>query len=165
MRRALTGLALVAVLATAACGGTSSANDGTSGRSGGSAGPEATGQLTVLAAASLTESFEQLAEGFEQANPGTTVNLNAVPYEQMFENIDAQLQSGTAPDIFRVDYGTLGVYSSQDQLLDLSPYVDDAASEAFIPAFWRAVQFEGTPFGMPHQTDTSAVFQWNPSCS
>ncbi len=94
---------------------------------------------------------------FEKANPGATVTLNLVPYEQMFENIDAQLQSGTAPDIFRVDYGNLGVYSSQDQLLDLSSYFDASSSDAFIPAFWRAVQFDGTPFGVPHQTDTSAV--------
>ncbi|MFD3443101.1 ABC transporter substrate-binding protein [Microbacteriaceae bacterium 4G12] len=94
---------------------------------------------------------------FEKANPGAKVTLNLVPYEQMFENIDAQLQSGTAPDVFRVDYGNLGVYSSQDQLLDLSSYFDDSASDAFIPAFWRAVQFDGTPFGVPHQTDTSAV--------
>src|SRR3712207_3509113 len=103
------------------------------------------------------KSFRAGIAAFQKANPGTKVTLNLVPYEQMFENIDAQLQSGTAPDIFRVDYGTLGVYSSQDQLLDLSSYVDREASDAFIPAFWRAVQFEGTPFGVPHQTDTSAI--------
>jgi multiple sugar transport system substrate-binding protein len=101
--------------------------------------------------------FRASIAAFQKANAGTTVKLNLVPYEQMFENIDAQLQSGTAPDIFRVDYGTLGVYSSQDQLLDLSSYFDDAAADAFIPAFWRAVQFDGSPFGVPHQTDTSAV--------
>ena len=101
--------------------------------------------------------FRASIAAFEKANPGASVTLNLVPYEQMFENIDAQLQSGTAPDVFRVDYGNLGVYSSQDQLLDLSSYFDDAAADAFIPAFWRAVQFDGTPFGVPHQTDTSAV--------
>lgn len=101
--------------------------------------------------------FRSGIAAFEKANPGSSVTLNLVPYEQMFENIDAQLQSGTAPDVFRVDYGNLGVYSSQDQLLDLGPYVDEDAADAFIPAFWRAVQYDGTPYGMPHQTDTSAV--------
>ncbi|WP_150307449.1 ABC transporter substrate-binding protein [Planctomonas psychrotolerans] len=101
--------------------------------------------------------FRASIAAFEEANPGTSITLNLVPYEQMFENIDAQLQSNTAPDVFRVDYSTLGAYSSQDQLLDLSSYFDVADADAFIPAFWRAVQFEGTPFGVPHQTDTSAV--------
>ena len=49
------------------------------------------------------------------------MHLNAVPYEQLFTNIDAQLQSDTAPDVFRVDYYNLGTYAGRGQLLDLSP--------------------------------------------
>ena len=64
--------------------------------------------------------FKALIEQFESEHDGAKVKLNVVPYDQMFSNIDAQLSSGDAPDIFRVDYGNLGVYSSQDQLLDLS---------------------------------------------
>ena len=70
---------------------------------------------------------------------------------------DAQLQSGTAPDVFRVDYGNLGVYSSQDQLLDLSSYFDDAAANAFIPAFWRAVQFDLPIIILSSRTDEAGI--------
>ena len=116
-------------------------------------------QLTFTTWASETEEagFKQTVAAFEKANSGVSVKLNIVPYEQMFSNIDAQLQSNTAPDIFRVDYGTVGVYSSQEQLLDLSSYFDQSAADAFIPALWQAVQFDGTVFGVPHQTDTSAL--------
>jgi multiple sugar transport system substrate-binding protein len=51
----------------------------------------------------------------------------------------------------------MGAYSSQDQLLDLSSYFDTQASEEFLPAMWQAIQFDGRPYGVPHQTDTSAV--------
>ncbi|MBG6182938.1 ABC-type glycerol-3-phosphate transport system substrate-binding protein [Arthrobacter sp. CAN_A214] len=80
-----------------------------------------------------------------------------MPREQIFQNIDDQLQAGTAPDLFRVDYGTIGAYSSQDQLLDLSSYFDTADAEAFLPAMWQAIQYNGMPYGVPHQTDTSAI--------
>ena len=116
-------------------------------------------ELTFTTWASETEEagFQAAVTAFQEANSGVTVNLNVVPYEQMFTGIDAQLSSNTAPDIFRVDYGNLGVYSSQEQLLDLSDYIDSDAADAFVPALWQAVQFDGTPYGVPHQTDTSAI--------
>ena len=57
--------------------------------------------------------------------------------------------------MFRVDYGNLGVYSSQEQLLDLTDRIDDF--DSFTPAFQEAVSFEGKPYGVPHQTDVSAL--------
>ncbi|MRX44756.1 extracellular solute-binding protein [Agromyces sp. Q22] len=102
-------------------------------------------------------SFTELIDQFEAEHDGAEVKLNVVPYDQMFSNIDAQLSSGDAPDLFRVDYGNLGVYSSQGQLLDLSPYFDNAEVDEFVPAMWEAVSYEGVPYGVPHQTDVSAV--------
>lgn len=41
--------------------------------------------------------FRTAIASFESANAGAKVALNAVPFQQMFPNIDAQLQSNTAP--------------------------------------------------------------------
>lgn len=103
------------------------------------------------------QGFRDVIAAFEQANSGVTVQLNAVPYEQFFPNIDAQLQSDTAPDVFRVDYDNLGTYAGRGQLLDLSDLLDGGVGEAFTPQMWKAVQSDGTPFGVPHHTDTSAI--------
>jgi len=69
-------LALIAALLLAACGssGTPTAADATGlrGALGSSAAP-LDGTVTVLAAASLTESFDALAKDFEAANPGVSV--------------------------------------------------------------------------------------------
>lgn len=102
-------------------------------------------------------SFARAIEAFEEANPGTTVALNSVPYGQMFTNIDAQLQAGNPPDIFRVPYYTFGSYAGRDQLLDLSPYLESDFSDRFTDAAWAAVQANDRPFGVPHHTDTSAI--------
>lgn len=129
------------------------------GGGGGGEGEEASQSLTFTTWGSEAEEnqFKALIAEFQNQNEGAEIKLNVVPYDQMFTNIDAQLSSGDAPDIFRVDYGNLGVYSSQDQLLDLSPYFNDDEVEEFVPAMWEAVSFEGTPYGVPHQTDVSAL--------
>lgn len=146
---ALVGVAVTSALALAGC----------SGFGGGSGGDAATGSLTFTTWASKAEqdSFTKLIKQFESEHKGATIKLNVVPYEQMFSNIDAQLSSGAAPDVFRVDYGNLGVYSSQDQLLDLSSYFTKSEIAQFQPAMWQAVSYDGKPYGVPHQTDVSAL--------
>ncbi|THJ67977.1 sugar ABC transporter substrate-binding protein [Arthrobacter echini] len=152
-RQILGGAGLLA--ATAALNGCAGFSGG--GNNDGGDGGENTLSFTTWGSPAEEEGFRRGIEAFEAANSGVRVELDLVPYEQIFTNIDAQLQANTAPDLFRVDYGTIGAYSSQDQLLDLSSYFDAAAGEEFLPAMWQAIQFDGKPFGVPHQTDTSAI--------
>ncbi|MCO8270602.1 molybdate ABC transporter substrate-binding protein [Actinoplanes sp. TRM 88003] len=92
MKRALIGLALVATLA--ACGGEASNDGGPS--SGGSAAAGATGSLTVLAAASLTESFNQIKEDFQAQNP----NVQVVISYGGSSGLAQQITSGAPADVF-----------------------------------------------------------------
>lgn len=104
--------------------------------------------------------FQQLATQFEAAHRGVRVDLQVVPYSEMFTGIDAGLQSGTAPDVFRVDYLTMGLYASTGQLLDVTDALaatDASLADDLLPALARAVQYDGTTYGVPHHTDTSAV--------
>jgi molybdate transport system substrate-binding protein len=61
-------LTLVAALALAGCGGSDASG-------GGGSSNQETGTLTVLAAASLTETFTSLAKAFEAHHPGVKVKL------------------------------------------------------------------------------------------
>ena len=101
--------------------------------------------------------FRSAISAFEKANDGAKVALNAVPYEQMFTTIDAQLQANKAPDVFRVPYYTFGAYAGRGQLLDLSSYLPSGFSSRFTPQAWAAVQAQGKPYGVPHHTDTSVI--------
>lgn len=100
--------------------------------------------------------FERLVAAFEEQE-GVTVDLQVVPYGEMFTTVDNQLQAGNAADVFRVDYPTLGIYSSSGQLLDLGDRLDSELTEDLIPALYAAVQYEDTPYGVPHQTDTTCI--------
>ncbi|KOX13779.1 molybdate ABC transporter substrate-binding protein [Nocardiopsis sp. NRRL B-16309] len=73
----------VAVLALTACGGTGS-------------GGEADGELTVLAAASLTDVFTDIAADFEERHPGTRVTLNFAGSGELAQ----QIASGAPADVF-----------------------------------------------------------------
>jgi molybdate transport system substrate-binding protein len=93
MRRCAVTLLLVALvtLGLAGCG----SNDG-NGSSAGSSSPSLSGDVTVFAAASLTESFTELGKQFEAAHPGTKVAFSFAASSALAE----QIKSGAPADVF-----------------------------------------------------------------
>jgi molybdate transport system substrate-binding protein len=95
-------LALAAALALAGCGGGSSTSGSAttpapgSSPSGSSSGAARSGTITVLAAASLKESFTAIGKAFEQANPGTTVTFSFGPSSGLAQ----QITQGAPADVF-----------------------------------------------------------------
>jgi molybdate transport system substrate-binding protein len=76
---------LAALLALAGCGGASSGDSGGSGTT-----------ITVYAAASLTSSFQKIADTFQQDHPGTTVRLSFGGSSDLV----SQIQNGAPADVF-----------------------------------------------------------------
>jgi len=87
--RVVLSVAIVAALFAAACGSSNTPASSPS-ASGGS------GEITVLAAASLTESFTQIAQDFQTANPRTNVNLSFGGSDALA----AQIDQGSPTDVF-----------------------------------------------------------------
>jgi ABC-type glycerol-3-phosphate transport system substrate-binding protein len=149
-RREFLVLSGSAAVVLAGCGG----SDG-----GGGGGDGATGTLSFTTWGSEAElaAFKQIIAAFERANPGAKVALREVPFEEVRQNVDAGLEAGKAPDLFRVTYQDIGFYSSQQALTDLTEYLPGGYADDFIPALWEAVNFEGKPYGVPQHTDVSAL--------
>ncbi|WP_210440320.1 ABC transporter substrate-binding protein [Nocardioides xinjiangensis] len=150
-RRTLLGAVggVTAASSLSACGGFSRQE------SGGGGGSD-TLRFKTWASDAEKNAFTRLVAAFNEAE-GVSVELEVVPYAEMFTAVDTELQAGNPPDVFRVDYPTLGTYSSTDQLLDLGDQLDDDLTGDLIPALFQAVQYNGTPYGVPHQTDTTAI--------
>lgn len=118
------------------------------------------GKLTFAfwgGSAGETAGFQYAKTKFEAANPGAQITLKTAPYDGFFSGIDRGIQSGNAPDLFRVDYTTIGKYSQNGVLMDVSPYFDSTEIAGFLPALWEAIKYKGVPYGIPHQTDTTCI--------
>ncbi len=101
--------------------------------------------------------YARLKQEFEKANPGATVAFKLSPYDGYYSGIDRGIQAGEAPDVFRVELTTIGKYSSQKVLLNLTPYFTSSEIDAFAPTAWGAVSYNGGAYGVPQQFDTSCV--------
>lgn len=68
----------------------------------------------------------ELAERYQEENPGFSITMNSVGYNVIREQLPIQLEAGTGPDLaFITDTGGLHEY-----YVDLTPYVDADAWEA-----------------------------------
>ncbi|MFC7246653.1 molybdate ABC transporter substrate-binding protein [Catellatospora aurea] len=88
IRATVAGLALAAAMTATACGGQDPAPSG-----GG-----VSGDITVFAAASLTEAFTKIGKDFEAANPGTKVTFNFAGSSALA----TQITQGAPADVFAV---------------------------------------------------------------
>ena len=80
-------------------------------------GPERT-ELVVFAAASLTEAFDEVTDAFEDANPGTSVDLNFAASSALRE----QILEGAPADVFASANG-----SNMDAVVDAGEADDSQA--------------------------------------
>jgi molybdate transport system substrate-binding protein len=90
-RLRLAGLAALLVVGAAGCGGGSGAA-----ASGGASSAALSGNVTVFAAASLTESFTKIGKDFEAANPGVQVTFNFAGSSALA----TQINQGAPADVF-----------------------------------------------------------------
>jgi molybdate transport system substrate-binding protein len=87
--RSLRVVSLVTALVLAGCGATDAGGDETG-------SPGISGDITVFAAASLTESFTRIGEDFEAAHPGVEVTFNFAGSSALAR----QLDEGAPADVF-----------------------------------------------------------------
>lgn len=101
---------------------------------------------------------EQIA-AFEDANPGITVELEAVPMDTLRTTLQPQLRSGEGPDVFNWGSGPAfgGAFAEAGLLYDLT----DAYETYDWPIYGFArdqVTFDGKVMGIPGEMETIGLF-------
>lgn len=96
------------------------------------------------------EYWETTAAAFEKANPGVTIDIQAIQNEEMDGKLQTALNSGDAPDIFMArGGGKLRDVVEAGQVMDITDLVsDEVASEVPEPAF-SAFTIDDKVYGMP----------------
>lgn len=124
-------------------------------------GTKETIEFVYWAAAGGEEgAFKELIAKFESENPEIKVIASQVPPPNKgdyYPKLQTRIAADDSPDIFRVQYQKIGEFASQGALLDIT---DLLASEKdnFNTSLMTAVTFEDKIYGLPHHTDTLAVF-------
>jgi ABC-type glycerol-3-phosphate transport system substrate-binding protein len=128
---------------------------------GGSTDGKETIEFLYWASASGEENaFADLIEKFEAENPTIKVKASLVPPPssgEYYSKLQTRFAAGDAPDIFRTQYQKFGEFSSKGALLDVSD-VFETDKDQYNKSLMTAVSYDGKIYGLPHHTDTIAVF-------
>ncbi|MBN8882105.1 MAG: extracellular solute-binding protein [Salana multivorans] len=162
------GLALVAALALAACGG-GTGGSGSSGSSGGDAtGSDGGGggKTTLLAWHGYTEAdgkvLDKIVAAFNESQDACEVKAEAIAWASITEKLITSLGAGNGPNLVVQGPDTGLGYVNQGAFLDVQDYYDDPETYTSVPALFpnlaEAVTWDGKTYGIPMGTAAYAMY-------
>ena len=174
---ALLSIALL-VLFIAACGAQNSDNDESAeeneqaeinGEAETTEQAEVTGDEVVLEIWGMGEEGNRLGgmvEAFEAANPGITVNVTAIPWDQAYDNIVTAVVGQSGPDIIQMGSTWVSAFGDAGGLLDISAYFENDAfpyidAHHFFDGALAGVTFDGRFYGVPWYVETRVLYYRN----
>ncbi len=100
--------------------------------------------------------WTDLATKFEAANPGYTVNVQVIDWNNIDQQVSTMIQTQQYPDI--LNENKYSGWASDGLLQDASKLVSSDVQKDFISSFKEAGIFQGTQYGLPFITSTRALF-------
>jgi len=96
------------------------------------------------------EFWDKTVADFEAANPGVTIDVQAIQNEDMDGKLQTALNSGDAPDIFMArGGGKLADIVEAGLVMDLTDLIDPAIADAVGEGVLNAFSIDGKVYGMP----------------
>lgn len=100
--------------------------------------------------------WQSLSASFAEANPGYTVDVQVIDWNNFDQQIATMIQTQQYPDV--LNQNKFSGWASDGLLLDAAELVSDEVNDDFIPAFKEAGTFDGTQYGLPFITSTRGLF-------
>ncbi len=100
--------------------------------------------------------WTDLATKFQAANPGYTVNVNIIDWNNIDQQVATMIQTKQYPDI--LNENKFSGYASNDLLAPAADLVSSSVQKDFIPSFKNASVYNGTQYALPFITSTRALF-------
>jgi multiple sugar transport system substrate-binding protein len=138
----------VAALLLAGCGRGGGAAAGGSVPAG-----KVTGTITMWAQGTEGQDLSTLIKGFEEENPGVTVNVTAIPWGDAYAKYQAAVAAGTTPDVAQL--GTTWMADFAGALQNVPSGIDTGAVFAGAKA---PVTVNGAVLGVPWYVDTRVIY-------
>ncbi|KXF75213.1 ABC transporter substrate-binding protein [Paramesorhizobium deserti] len=80
--------------------------------------------VEVITSPERTETLKSLVAKFEEANPGTTVEIISLPWGEAFEKFATMVSAGETPDVMEMPDTWLSLYANNGALENLEPYLE-----------------------------------------
>ena len=80
--------------------------------------------VEVITSPERTETLKGIVKTFEDANPGTKVEIISLPWSQAFEKFATMVSAGETPDVVEMPDTWLALYANNGALESLEPYLD-----------------------------------------
>jgi multiple sugar transport system substrate-binding protein len=104
-------------------------------------------------------SYQACADAFHTANPNVTVKITQTAWAQYWQNLTTQLAAGDAPDVWTNQLSYYPQFLSNQQILDIQPYVD--ADKVDLSQYQDGLADpwtkDGGRYGLPKDWDTEAI--------
>jgi len=102
--------------------------------------------------------YQQCADVFQEANPGITIAIEQLGWDDYWTSISTGFISGTAPDVFTNHLAKYPEFVALEQLVDLQPLVDrdEVATDIYYPGLADLWAKDGKRYGLPKDWDTVA---------
>jgi multiple sugar transport system substrate-binding protein len=113
----------------------------------------------------VAANYAKAAEEFKKHYPNVTVNIETTPFDQYHDKLLTAVKGGAGPDIMSLDQPWMPEFAASGVLLPLDDYVagsDKVNADAFFPAAWDTVQWNGHQWGVPLGIDVWSMLVWNP---
>lgn len=101
----------------------------------------------------------QLIDDFQAQNPGIKVDIQLIPFGQLFQTIEVRLAAGGGtPDVYIVDGPNTASYAARNYLLPLDEYFTAAEKNAWFKASIKTGTYAGKFVSVPYGTSSAGLF-------
>jgi len=97
---------------------------------------------------------------FEAANPGVTVEVQAMPPAEYWPRVSALAASGDLPDVMAMSSGFVQEWAEAGNLMDLTPLIGDASLEGYFDSAVEIGRIDGQQVAFP-QNWVAPVLYYN----
>ena len=103
--------------------------------------------------------YEQCAADFMAANPGITIEIEQLGWDDYWTAITTGFITGDTPDVFTNHLAKYPEFVALDQLVDIQPLVerDNVDTDIYLPGLADLWTRDGARYGLPKDWDTIAI--------
>lgn len=100
-----------------------------------------------------------LINEFQAKNPGIKIDIQLIPFGQLFQTIEVRLASGGGtPDVYIVDGPNTASYAARKYLLPLDEYFSPAEKNAWFKSSIKTGTYNGQFVSVPYGTSSAGLF-------